>query len=74
MLAHLELGRCRAASVEDYVRVAAELAADIAWRNALRARLPDRMKNSALVDERRWMRRLERAYRAFARRAIMGAT
>ena len=74
MLAHLGLERCRAANAGDYVRVAADLAADVAWRNALRAGLPDQVKHSALVDEARWMRRLERAYRAFARRAIFGGS
>ena len=48
MLAHLGLERCRAANAGDYVRIAADLAADVAWRNALRAELPDR------ISIRRW--------------------
>jgi protein O-GlcNAc transferase len=74
MLASLGLERCRAADPAAYVRVAQDIAADRVWREKLRAELPDRVKASALVDEERWMRHLERAYRAFARRAIIATT
>lgn len=69
ILAKLDLHRCRAPDPENYVRIAREIAADRDWRVALRAELPARVRALALTDEARWMRRLERAYRAFAGRA-----
>lgn len=69
MLDALGLGRCRTGDPAAYVAAAAEVALDRAWREELRAVLPGRLRNSALVDGKRWMRRLERAYAAFARKA-----
>jgi predicted O-linked N-acetylglucosamine transferase (SPINDLY family) len=65
---NLGLGELVAQTSEDYVRIAAELAADFARLAALRGALRDRMERSPLMDARRFAGQLESAYRCAWRR------
>lgn len=57
------LGELVASSPEQYVEIAAGLAADVSRLAALRAGMRDRVLASPLVDAERFTRNLERAYR-----------
>jgi predicted O-linked N-acetylglucosamine transferase (SPINDLY family) len=72
MLHALGLDELIAATPDDYVAIAATLAADVsAWRNR-RGEIRDRLAASPLCDPRRWTRNLERLYRAVWRRYCRG--
>jgi predicted O-linked N-acetylglucosamine transferase (SPINDLY family) len=65
-LSHLNavgLGELVAVDAADYLRVAQELASDLARLGALRAGLRDRLKNSTLLNGERFTRALEAAFR-----------
>jgi protein O-GlcNAc transferase len=62
-----------AASADDYVRIAAGLAADPARRTELRQKLRPRMASSPLTDAEAFTPGLEQAYRAMWRRWCEGA-
>jgi predicted O-linked N-acetylglucosamine transferase (SPINDLY family) len=63
-LSNLGLSELVAFSEEDYVRTAAELAADLSRLAELRSTLRPRMKASVLMDGPRFARNIEAAYRA----------
>ncbi len=52
-----------ASTVDEYVELAAGLAGDVRRLRALRAELRSRLRNSSLLDSRRFARSLEAAYR-----------
>lgn len=54
--------------VEDYVRIALELARDVPRLAGLRATLRERTQGSPLMDAPRFARHVEAAYRAMWRR------
>jgi protein O-GlcNAc transferase len=56
------LGELLAETLEDYVRIATELADDLARLEDLRCRLRERMSRSPLMDAQRLTRDLEAAY------------
>lgn len=62
LLSQVGLEDLIASNEENYVRLAAELAADAPRRADLRATLRDRMAASPLCDEPGFTRRLEAAY------------
>ncbi len=71
-LTELGLTDLAASSADDYVRIAAELAADPARRAALRADLRPRMTASPLTDGAKFTPGLEAAYRQMWRRWCAG--
>jgi protein O-GlcNAc transferase len=68
ILSNLGLPRLIAQDAEQYVRIAADLAADVKQLAELRAALRDRMLASPLMDAPRLARHVEAAYRAVWRR------
>jgi hypothetical protein len=62
-LSNLGLAELIAETPQQYVRVVAELAADLPRLEALRASLRQRMEQSPLMDSRRFVRGLEASYR-----------
>jgi predicted O-linked N-acetylglucosamine transferase (SPINDLY family) len=66
-LSNLGLRELVAFSEDDYVRIAAELAADLPRLAELRSTLRSRMEASVLMDGERFARGIERAYRAMWR-------
>lgn len=73
-LTTIGLGGLAAATPDDYVAIAASLAADPARLADLRAGLRDRMRASPLCDAPRFTRDLEAAYRRMWRRWCSGET
>ena len=71
-LAELDLQDLAAASPDDYVRIAAALAADPARRAELRRSLRGRMRASPLTDAKAFTPGLEQAYRQMWRRWCQG--
>jgi predicted O-linked N-acetylglucosamine transferase (SPINDLY family) len=71
-LMNLGLPELIAASAEQYVRVAAELAEDLSRLSKLRATLRERMQASPLMDAPRFARHIEAAYRVMWRRWCAG--
>jgi len=71
-LAELDLQDLAAASPDDYVRIAAALAADPARRAELRRTLRGRMQASPLTDAKAFTPGLEQAYRQMWRRWCEG--
>jgi predicted O-linked N-acetylglucosamine transferase (SPINDLY family) len=71
-LAELDLQDLAAASPDDYVRIAAALAADPARRADLRRTLRGRMRASPLTDAKAFTPGLEQAYRQMWRRWCEG--
>jgi protein O-GlcNAc transferase len=63
-----------AATPEDYVRLAVEFARDGAFLSALRKSLRERLRASPLMDEERFVRDVENAYRHMWRAWCNGAT
>jgi predicted O-linked N-acetylglucosamine transferase (SPINDLY family) len=63
LLCNVGLPELAAASEEDYVRIAIELARDLPRLQELRANLRKRMKNSPLLDAPRFARNLEAIFR-----------
>jgi len=63
MLTNLGLTELIAATSEEYVAIAASLAADLDRVAALRAGLRERMANSPLTDEKQFALNLEQAYK-----------
>lgn len=63
MLANLGMTQLLARTPEDYVAIAARLAADLGRLAALRAGLRERMAHSPLTDAKRFTLNLEQAYR-----------
>ena len=63
ILSNVGLPKLLAKSQEEYVRIAADLAGDTARLNELRLGLRERMKRSPLMDELRFARNIESAYR-----------
>ena len=63
MLTRVGLADLVAESVQEYVRIAADLAKDTDRLQRLRAELRDNVRISPLCDSRRRTRHLERAYR-----------
>ena len=63
ILSNLGLGELVAKSPDDYVRIAAELAADLPRLTELRASLRERMRSSPLMDAPGFARDVEEAYR-----------
>jgi len=72
LLSSIGLGELAASSDQDYVRIAAELAADLTRLAALRAGLRSRMQASPLMDAPRFARNVETAYRAMWERWCAG--
>ena len=72
LLSHAGLPELAAASEEEYLRLAAELARDLPRLTELRATLRARMKNSPLLDAPRFTRNLEGAFRSVWRRWCEG--
>jgi predicted O-linked N-acetylglucosamine transferase (SPINDLY family) len=68
ILNNVGLPELAAASGDDYVHIAAQLAGDIPRRSALRSTLRTRLQNSPLMDARRFARNVEDAYGAMWRR------
>ncbi|HVW30121.1 MAG TPA: tetratricopeptide repeat protein [Polyangiaceae bacterium] len=68
IMSNLGLQELSARSPDDYVRVAAELAADLDRLEALRRDLRARLLGSALMDAPRFARNMESAYRTAWRR------
>ena len=67
LLSNVGLPELVAKSPEEYVRIAADLARDTLRLNELRLGLRERMKRSPLMDEPRFARSMESAYRRFAK-------
>lgn len=63
ILSNLQLPQLLAASPDEYVRIATELAADLPRLAELRTTLRDRMRPSPLMDARAFARDIEAAYR-----------
>ena len=63
VLNHLKLTELGARDVDEYIRIAAELAGDLSRLRGMRASMRTRMSQSALVDQNRFARNLEAAYR-----------
>jgi predicted O-linked N-acetylglucosamine transferase (SPINDLY family) len=63
VMTHLGLPEFVASSTEQFVEIAASLASDAPRLAELRATMRDRLKASALMDEPRFARGIERAYR-----------
>ena len=63
ILSNVGMPELLATTPEDYVRIAADLTRDAARLNALRLGLRQRMERSPLMDERRFARSMEAAYR-----------
>jgi predicted O-linked N-acetylglucosamine transferase (SPINDLY family) len=63
ILSNIGLAELVAKSREEYVRLAVELTQDRGRLAQLRSGLPDRMKNSPLMDARRFARSIEAAFR-----------
>ena len=72
LLSSIGLGELAASSEQDYVRIAAELAADPTRLANLRAGLRSRMQASPLMDAPRFARDVETAYRAMWERWRVG--
>lgn len=72
LLTNLGLDDLAAASPDDYVAIAAGLAADVVRREKLRANLRRRMAASALCDAKAFTSALEAAYREMWRRWCAG--
>ena len=68
ILSNIGLPELIASDVDQYVRIAAELAADLPRLAALRATLRERMQKSPLMDAPRFARNVEAAYREMWRR------
>jgi predicted O-linked N-acetylglucosamine transferase (SPINDLY family) len=68
ILSNLGLADFVAYDSEQYVRIALDLANDLARLSRLRATLRDRMQDSPLMDARRFARNVEAAYRAMWQR------
>src|SRR5205823_2765756 len=64
ILEQLHLGRLIASDADDYVGIAATLAADVRAREALRASLREKMERSPMRDFAGFTRGLEAAYRS----------
>jgi predicted O-linked N-acetylglucosamine transferase (SPINDLY family) len=62
ILANIGLGEFVASTREEYVRIAAELAADVGRLVQLRSTLRERVRSSPLVDERRLVSSVEKAF------------
>ena len=67
-LTNLNLGELVAATPEEFVRIAMELAGDLPRLEGLRATLRDRMRGSPLMDAPRFARGIEAAYRTMWQR------
>ena len=63
-----------AESLEDYVRIASDLASDLARLADLRSSLRERMSRSPLLDAPRLTRDLEAAYRALWEQWLAAST
>jgi predicted O-linked N-acetylglucosamine transferase (SPINDLY family) len=72
ILSNLGLADLVARDVEQYVRIACELAGDLPRLSGLRATLRERMQNSPLMDAPRFARHVEAAYREMWRRWCAG--
>jgi len=72
ILSAIGLGECIARSPEDYVRLTLELAGSGSRLAELRASLRARMRASPIMDEARFVRALEDAYRLMWRRWCAG--
>jgi predicted O-linked N-acetylglucosamine transferase (SPINDLY family) len=72
ILSNLGLPELVAHDAEQYVRIAAELAADLPRLSDLRATLRQRMQRSSLMDAPRFARNIEAAYREMWRRWCVG--
>jgi predicted O-linked N-acetylglucosamine transferase (SPINDLY family) len=68
LLKNLGLPEMIADNPEQFVRIAAELAADLPRLNTLRAALRNRLENSPLMDAPRFARSVEAAYRSMWQR------
>ena len=67
LLSNLGLADLAAPDVEQYVRIAREIARDLARLSVHRATLRQRMQNSPLMDAPRFARNVEAAYRGMWR-------
>jgi len=72
ILKHLGLAHLVASKTEEYVRIAAELAADTNQLENIRASLPARLTQSTLRNTARFTRGLEALYRAMWERWMAG--
>jgi predicted O-linked N-acetylglucosamine transferase (SPINDLY family) len=68
ILTNVGLPELAAGSIEDYVKIAAELAGDLPRLAALRVRLRQRMAQSPLMDAPLFAQNMETAYRDMWRR------
>ncbi len=73
LLNNLALPELIATSVDEYVRIAAELAADRERLSELRRSLRDRMRTSPLCDASSFARDVEQVYRAAWKTRVAGA-
>ena len=71
ILSNIGLPELVANNVEDYVRIAAELASDLPRLAGTRASLRERMRNSVLMDAPRFARGVEAAYREMWRQSCL---
>jgi predicted O-linked N-acetylglucosamine transferase (SPINDLY family) len=74
ILSNIGLGELIGQSVEQYVEIAKNLAADLPRLAELRRGLRDRMRQSPLMDGERFARDVETAYRQMWRRWCQGKT
>jgi predicted O-linked N-acetylglucosamine transferase (SPINDLY family) len=63
ILSHLQMPELIANSPEQFVQIAATLAADLPWLSSLRRELRDRLAASSLMDGPRFARSFEQAFR-----------
>ena len=71
ILSNVGMPELLASSPEEYVRIAADLARDTLRLNELRLGLRQRMKRSPLMDERRFARSMESAFREMWRKGSL---
>jgi predicted O-linked N-acetylglucosamine transferase (SPINDLY family) len=69
ILSNLGMPELLAKNAEDYVKIAADSTRDVERLNTLRLGLRERMRRSPLMDERRFARSMESAYREMWRMA-----
>jgi len=74
ILANLGLDDWCGRTVEDYVAIARRCSGDVAGLATLRSQLRERLAGSVIMDESRFVRDLEAAYRALAWPAVTAGT
>ncbi len=72
VLKNLGLPELLASSIDEYVRIAVELASDLPRLEMLRSTMRDRMLRSALMDEKKLANQIEDAHRSMWRKYVSG--